>query len=114
MITNYYNIPNIPCDKRLQITNDAGFDDLKCSGLNPDNIFGTLFPDTTDPTVNYDVISGRKINLGSIIGNESEKDTKQCAQDCSSDDRCIYFTTEKGPNECRLYSSKEIKIYIKY
>lgn len=108
MITNYYNIPNIPCDKRLQITNDAGFDDLKCSGLNPDNVFGTLFPDTTDPTVNYDVISGRKINLGSIIGNESEKDTKQCAQDCSADDRCIYFTTEKGPNECRLYSSKEI------
>jgi hypothetical protein len=108
MITNYYNIPNIPCDKRLEITNDQGNEVLKCSGLNPDNVFGTLFPDITNPTVNYDIISGKKINVGNIIGNISEKNEKQCAQDCTFDDKCTYFTIEKGPNECRFYSSKEI------
>ena len=117
MITNYYNIPNIPCENRLSIDgktieeqknlviNDK---QLRCSGLNPDNIFGSLFPDRADPTRNYDIRSSRKITVGNLIGTESEKDAKQCAQDCSAQDKCTYFTVEKGPNECRLYSTKEI------
>lgn len=107
MITNYYNIPNIPCSERLKINEDKGIDTMKCSGLNPDNIFATLYPDRSDPTINYDVTSSRKIIVGSLIGTESEKDAKQCAQDCSTDSTCTYFTIEKGPNECRLYSTKE-------
>ena len=79
MITNYYNIPNIPCSDRPRITADQGIDTLKCSGLNPDNIFGTLFPDRADPTVNYDVTSSKKIIVGSLIGNVNEKDSKSCA-----------------------------------
>ena len=107
MITNYYNIPNIPCSERLKINEDKGIDTMKCSGLNPDNIFATLYPDSSDSTINYDITSSRKIIVGSLIGTETEKDAKQCAQDCSADSTCTYFTIEKGPNECRLYSTKE-------
>jgi hypothetical protein len=107
MITNYYNIPNIPCSDRLKITSDQGIDTLKCSGLNPDNVFGTLFPDRADPTINYDVTSSKKITAGSLIGTVSEKDAKNCAQDCSTDKTCTYFTVEKAKNQCRLYSTKE-------
>ena len=107
MITNYYNIPNIPCSERLKITNDQGMDTLKCSGLNPDNIFGTLFPDRSDPTINYDVTSSKKITAGNLIGTVTEKDAKQCALDCSSDKTCTYFTVEKGANECLLYGTKD-------
>jgi hypothetical protein len=108
MITNYYNIPNIPCSERLKITSDVGIDTLKCSGLNPDNVFGTLFPDKDDPTINYDIKSSKKITVGNLIGNVTEKDPKQCAQDCSASSNCVYFTVEKGPNKCMLYRSKEI------
>jgi hypothetical protein len=107
MITNYYNIPNIPCSDRLKITNDDGINTLKCSGLNPDNVFGTLFPNQDDPTVNYDITSSRKINAGSLIGTITEKDAKPCAQDCSSDTNCTYFTIEKGDNQCLLYGTNE-------
>ena len=107
MITNYYNIPNIPCSERLKITNEQGIDTLKCSGLNPSNVFGTLFPNRADPIVNYDINSFKKITTGSPIGTVSEKDAKQCAQDCSADGTCTYFTVEKAKNQCRLYSTKE-------
>ena len=107
MITNYYNIPNIPCSERLRITNDQGMDTLKCSGLNPDNVFGTLFPNRSDPTINYDINSSRKINVGNPIGVVTEKDAKQCAQDCSADQTCTYFTIEKLNNQCLLYGTNE-------
>lgn len=113
MITNFYNIPYIGCDKRLGIDGKTPEEltlidkNIRCSGLNPDNVFGTLFPDREDPTINYDIISNRKITVGNSIGVESEKDAKQCARDCSSDSSCTYFTLEKGPNECRLYTTKE-------
>lgn len=108
MITNYYNIPNIPCSERIAALNSQqGTSIEKCSGINPDNIFGTLFPDRADPTINYDVTSSRKIEIGNLIGIETEKDAKQCAQDCSSNTNCTYFTIEKGPNQCRLYGTKE-------
>ena len=113
MIQNYYNIPNIPCDNRLDIDKPQGEltlndKNIRCSGLNPDNVFGTLYPDRADPTINYDIRGSKKITVGTSIGNESEKDAKQCAQDCTADEKCTYFTVEKGPNECRLYSSKEV------
>jgi hypothetical protein len=117
MITNYYNIPNIPCENRLSIDgktieeqNNLLINDkqLRCSGLNPDKVFLTLFPDRADPTINYDIRNSKKIIVGNLIGNESEKDAKECAKDCSAEDKCTYFTIEKGPNECRLYASKEI------
>ena len=113
MIQNFYNIPYIPCNDRLAIDNPQGeqtFDDkkLRCSGLNPDNVFGTLFPDRADPTINYVVTNSKKITIGSADGPVSEKDAKQCAQECSSrPDTCTYFTIEKGPNECRLYETKD-------
>lgn len=107
MIQNYYNIPNIPCSDRLKINNEQGIDPLKCSGLNPDNIFETLFPDRADPTMNYSISNSKKISVGSLIGTETEKDAKNCAQDCTTDKTCTYFTIDKGPNECRLYSTKE-------
>jgi hypothetical protein len=108
MITNYYNIPNIPCSERIaSLNSQQGTDTQKCSGINPDNIFGTLFPDRADPTINYDITSSKKIEIGNLIGTETEKDAKQCAQECSSDRTCTYFTTEKGPNQCRLYGTKE-------
>lgn len=107
MIQNYYNIPNIPCSDRLEINKEQGIDTYKCSGLNPNNIFATLFPDRADPTINYDVTSSRKIMVGSLIGKETEMDAKQCATDCNKNTDCTYFTVEKGPNECRLYSTKD-------
>ena len=73
MITNYYNIPNIPCSERIAALNSQqGTSIEKCSGINPDNIFGTLFPDRADPTINYDVTSSRKIEIGNLIGIETE------------------------------------------
>ena len=117
MIKNYYNIPNIKCGERLGIDGKTTEEiekltlvdkQLRCSGLNSDNIYSTLFPDRADPTINYDVNSSKKINVGSLIGRVSEKDAKQCSQDCSSDVGCTYFTIEKGPNQCRLYGTKEV------
>ena len=109
MITNYYNIPNIPCSDRPRITADQGIDTLKCSGLNPDNVFSTLFPDRADPTVNYDSPISKKITAGNLIGTVSEKDAKNCAQDCSADATCTYFTVEKAKNQCLLYGTNEME-----
>ncbi len=109
MITNYYNIPNIPCSDRLKITADQGMDTLKCSGLNPDNVFSTLYPDRADPTINYDVTNSKKITAGTPIGTITEKDAKSCAQDCSADATCTYYTVEKAKNQCLLYGAKEME-----
>ena len=112
MINNYYNIPNIPCSQRLVINNPTDSETnnektLKCSGLNPDNIYSTLYPDNSDPTINYDITSSRKITVGSAIGASTEMNAKQCARDCSNNNDCTYFTIEKGPNQCLIYGTKE-------
>ena len=44
MINNYYNIPSIPCKNRESIDDITGFSTQKCQGLNPDQIFETLYP----------------------------------------------------------------------
>jgi hypothetical protein len=111
MINNYYNIPNIPCDQRENINTPSGVESsgdktLKCSGLNPDTIYSTLYPDNSDPTINYDINSSKKIAVGTSIGGNMEMDAIQCARDCTQNNNCTYFTIEKGPNECRLYSAK--------
>lgn len=119
MINNYYNIPNIPCDQRKNINNPVGVESysdktLKCSGLNPDKIYSTLYPDNSDPTINYDVTSSKKIEVGTSIGKIEEMDAKQCARDCSQANDCTYFTIDKRPNECRLYSSKSASKNTKF
>jgi hypothetical protein len=111
MINNYYNIPNIPCNQRENINTPVGVESsgdktLKCSGLNPDTIYSTLYPDNSDPTINYDITSSKKIAIGTSIGGNMEMDANQCARDCTQNNNCTYFTIEKRPNECRLYSAK--------
>ncbi len=61
MITNNYNIPNIPCKDRVSESDTTDSDrTLRCSGLNPDNVFGTLFPNRANPVGNYAIYEKKK------------------------------------------------------
>lgn len=102
MINNYYNIPNIPCDARENITNTP-INQQKCSGLNPDNVYNTLYPSNSDPLVNYSTHNSKKLTIGSKISS-SLKDTNNCAINCENDNNCTYFTVKKDNNKCFLYN----------
>lgn len=109
MITNNYNIPNIPCKDRVSNSDNTDSErTLRCSGLNPDNVFGTLFPNRANPVGDYVKTENKKITDGTTIGQITEKDAKQCAEDCSFDASCAYFTIEKKKNQCRLYGKKDV------
>lgn len=118
MINNYYNIPNIPCDQRETITPSSESDSLsektlKCSGINPDSIYATLYPDDADPLSNYAAYNSKKLDIGKSI-LETVADTNKCAKDCFDNQDCTYFTIEKGENKCYLYGAKSTSKNTKF
>ena len=118
MINNYYNIPNIPCDQRETITPSSNTEllsekTLKCSGLNPDSVYATLYPDDAKPLSNYAAYDSKKLDIGTSI-SETVIDTNQCAKDCFNNNNCTYFTIEKGDNKCYLYGAKNTSKNTKF
>jgi len=103
MINNYYNIPNIPCSARENIT-DSSISQQKCSGLNPNEVFNTLYPSDADPLINYSSYNSKKLTTGSKLSS-SITDSQNCAESCNSNKDCTYFTTQKENNQCLLYSA---------
>jgi len=102
MINNYYNIPNIPCNARENIT-DTPISSQKCNGLNPDNVYNTLYPSNSDPLINYSAHNSKKLNSGTKISS-SITDTNNCAETCNNKNDCTYFTVQKENNKCFLYN----------
>lgn len=107
MINNYYNIPGIPCEHRENIQQSSSDSinqkQLKCQGLNPDNIYSTLYPSESDPTINFQKFSQKKLNIGSKISSKNIN-TNQCASVCNDNQNCTYFNLEKDNNQCLLYN----------
>lgn len=99
MINNYYNIPAIPCESREKIYH-GGISKEKCSGLNPDTAFETLYPSIANPLINYTsqvgFMEGRPISENSVSAVE-------CAHECSRRSGCEAFVSEKKPNQCILH-----------
>ena len=105
MINNYYNIPAIPCESRENVyTGDIS--KYKCDGLNPDNVFKTLYPSIANPLINY------TSEYGSIEGAPiADKNIKpvSCARECSKNNNCRAFVSEKKKNQCILYKAPPIQ-----
>lgn len=105
MINNYYNIPAIPCESRENVY--AGdISKYKCDGLNPDNIFETLYPSIANPLINY--ISELGFIEGEPIADKNIKPIK-CARECSKNSNCSAFISDKKPNQCILHKSTPIQ-----
>lgn len=99
MINNYYNIPAVPCESREKIYH-GGISKEKCSGLNPDSVFETLYPSIANPLINY------TSEVGFIEGNpisENAVSAVECARECSRKSSCQVFVSEKKPNQCILH-----------
>ena len=99
MINNYYNIPAVPCENREKIYY-GGISQEKCSGLNPDSVFETLYPSIANPLINY------TSDIGFMEGtpiSENAVSAVECARECSRKSSCEAFVSEKKPNKCILH-----------
>lgn len=107
MINNYYNIPGIPCEHREAIrpttSESINQKELRCQGLNPSDIYKTLYPNDADPSINFQKYSQKNLNIGSKISSKNV-DVDQCATNCTDNNNCTYFNLEKDNNKCLLYS----------
>jgi len=99
MINNYYNIPAVPCESREKI-HHGEISAEKCSGLNPDTVFETLYPSIANPLINYTSEIGYM--EGSPI-SENAVSAIECARECSRKSGCEAFVSEKKPNQCVLH-----------
>ena len=105
MINNYYNIPAVPCESREKIHN-GGISQEKCSGLNPDSVFETLYPSIANPLINY------TSQIGFMEGtpiSENAVSAVECARECSRKSGCEAFVSEKKPNQCVLHRGAPIQ-----
>lgn len=105
MINNYYNIPAIPCESREKI-HIGEISQEKCSGLNPDSVFETLYPSIANPLINY------TSEIGFMEGtpiSENAVSAVECARECSRKDDCKIFVSEKKPNQCILHRGTPIQ-----
>jgi hypothetical protein len=107
MINNYYNIPSIPCNSRESIDNITGFSIEKCQGLNPDQVFDTLYPSITNPLINYSSGIGIIDDKSNII-NEQNLSAPKCATKCTENNNCTSFVSSKKSNVCELYSTNNL------
>ncbi len=107
MINNYYNIPSIPCKNRESIDDITGFSTQKCQGLNPDQIFDTLYPSIANPLINYTSAIGMIDDKKNII-NEKALSPSKCATKCTENNNCTSFVSSKKNNTCELYSTNNL------
>jgi hypothetical protein len=105
MINNYYNIPAIPCESRENIYH-GDISPEKCNGLNPDNVFETLYPSIANPLINYTSQIG--FMEGTAI-SENAVSSIECARECSRKSNCEAFVSEKKPNQCVLHRGAPIQ-----
>lgn len=106
MINNYYNIPAIPCESRENIYK-GDISPQKCDGLNPNNIFETLYPSIANPLINYTSEIGYMESVIPI--SENNASSIECARECSKNSSCQAFVSEKKPNQCILHKSTPIQ-----
>lgn len=105
MINNYYNIPAVPCESREKI-HHGGISPEKCSGLNPDTVFETLYPSIANPLINY------TSQIGFMEGtpiSDNAVSAVECARECSRKSGCEAFVSEKKPNQCVLHRGAPIQ-----
>ena len=112
MINNYYNIPNIPCNARENIVSSP-INQQKCNGLNPDQVYDTLYPSDADPLVDYTAHNSKKLTTGTRISS-SITNTTNCAKSCNDKNDCTYFTVEKDKNKCLLYRANSTSANDKF
>ena len=109
MINNYFNIPSIPCNARENIDNKTDQEVLqllKCQGLNPDNVFSTLYPSSSNPLINYTTYSQKNLSEGKLL-SQTRDNLNKCATDCTKNKDCTYFTLKKQNNQCLMYSQDQ-------
>ena len=107
MIDNYYALPSIPCKYRENIlpdNNSMKANKVKCSGINADNIYSTLFPEYADPLSNYMKIPKRDTNnkFGGKLYEERKK-LDLCSLECTENKKCNFFINNKKDNKCYLF-----------
>ena len=110
-INNFYSLSSIPCEKRLNLTDNDKNNEVKCNGLNPDNSYKTLFPEYDNYMSAFDSKKNRvvkKDKIGQFLSKE-KKDIKDCAINCNDNKKCSYFVQENPSNECSFYTEDKMK-----
>ena len=106
----YYNLPAISCSDRIKT-----WDNLKgaeaatmCSNLNPDKIYNSLYPCSSDVLKGFIKNQGQK-SSGKIIKAFRDQTPNNCAKACLSTTGCAQFNINNTQPKCKLYHTKSYK-----
>jgi len=107
MINNYFNLPGIPCQNRKEINNQSGFsiNKLKCNGLNPNNVYQTLYPADADPLGQF--IQYNNVEIPEAEDTIEGKTIKECSKIAIENDD-NYFVFNKKENQCLFYNVNDV------
>ena len=106
----YYNLPAISCLDRIKT-----WDNLKgaeaatmCSNLNPDKIYNSLYPCSSDVLKGFIKNQGQQ-SSGKIIKTLRNQTPTSCAKACLSTTGCAQFNINNTQPTCKLYHTKSYK-----
>ena len=106
---NLQGIPAIKCEDRMKSMRNGNIDNslsYRCEGLNPQNVYKTLYPQDADPLSQYKnqegkLINGDPINPQPIAATSAADCAKTCDQNLSKG--CQAFEYYSGDQTCNLY-----------
>ena len=110
-INNFYSLPSIPCEKRLELIKGDKNNELKCNGLNPNNTYKTLYPEYENHMSAFNSKQNKVVSKDKIGQklSEDKKKIKECAEKCINNKNCKYFTQENESNKCLFYKESNMK-----
>jgi len=111
MTINYNNrVPTIQCNQRMTVvgTPTDGKEQLKCEGLNPNLVYGTLFPEDRDPLLDYTKHENKMPSTATAANKfyQSMESASDCAKMCTQRSACNFFVSGETQSQplCRLYN----------
>lgn len=111
---NLQAIPAIKCEDRMKNIMTGNFDSKlsnRCEGLNPENIYKTLYPQDADPLSQYKkengkLIKGNPTNPEPISVNSADDCAKKCNQNLVNG--CKAFEYYNEDKTCNIYASTNL------
>lgn len=111
---NLQAIPAIKCEDRMKNLMTGNFDNNlsnRCEGLNPENVYKTLYPQDADPLSQYKkeegkLISGQPYNPEPISATSAADCAKICNQNLVHG--CKAFEYYSGDQTCNIYNNTNL------
>lgn len=111
---NLQAIPAIKCENRMKNIMTGNFDSSlsnRCEGLNPENVYKTLYPQDADPLSQYKkeegkLISGDPTNPEPLSATSAADCAKKCDQNLTHG--CKAFEYYSGDQTCNIYESTNL------